>query len=304
MANDKTLSAGLPNLSFVRTFVTLADAGSFSAAAAQLGLAQPTVSQQIQKLEQQLGAVLISRSHAHCTPTPDGDRLLAPARSLLAAAERLQASAEGDRVLIGCSGNIAAYFIAEDLKRFVDTVSEPVKWDMAIASNPEVAERMAVGEIDVAVMEWPLRHPALITRAWRREPLAVIVAGDHPWARRGEIGLEDLLYLDFIGGEPGSGTGTLLTEAFGSEAEKLKITHNLNSTEAVKSAVIAGLGSSIVFRRAVRDEIDAGYLAALDVRGVALEKTLHVSLRSGTPEGALAARLAAFLADEKTQQAA
>lgn len=292
------MSATMLNLAFVKSFVTLVETGSYSAAARALGLAQPTVSQQIRKLESSLGVALIQRSHAACTPTAQGRAVLPYARALLASADRLCAAAAGDRVCIGCSGNIAAYYISGDLKRFVERQQDAVRWDIRTATNPELGDLLLNGEIDIAAMEWPDRRPGLRALPWRREPLVAILPRDHPLAGADRLTLDDLSAIDLIGGEPGTGTGTLLKAALGDRADRLRITHNLHSTEAVKSTVRAGLGCSIVLRGTAQDEADAGLLAMLPIDGAPLEKTFYLTLPADLPDDSLSARLASFLAGE------
>lgn len=283
------------NLGLVTTFVALAETGSFVEAARQLCLAQPTVSQQLKKLEMQLGVVLIERSHGGCSLTARGRAVLPQARALLRSAERFAAAAEGDQIAIGCSGNIASYYISKDLKRFVDRVGNGMRWDITCATNPEIAEQLSVGAIDIAAMEWPVPARGVAVRPWRVEPMVVIVPSDHRLAKSRSLTVDQLLELDLIGGEPGSGTGTLLRQALGRRSAKLRVTHNLRNTEAVKSAVEAGLGCSIVLARAVREEVAAGQIAMLTVRGVKLEKTFHIAFPEGLPDEALPMRLADFL---------
>lgn len=284
------------NIQHVRTFLALVEAGSFVGAAARLGVSQPTVSQQVRKLEAAFGKVLVRRSHAACTPTPHGRAILPYARALVAAAERLEEAGRGDAVLVGCSGNIVSYFISDELHRFAGAIGEPFRWRLRAATNPELSEAVAAGEVDVAAMEWPDRRAGLEVLPWRTEPMCVIVAPDHPLAGRGEITVDELAGLDLLGGERGSGTGTVLSEALGERASELRITHSLPTTEAVKSAVRAGLGASVVLEAAVGTEAAAGALSVLSVAGVRLEKTFHVAVPEGLPEEALPARFARFLA--------
>ena len=283
------------NLSFIRTFVTLAQTGSFSDTARRLDLSQPTVSQHLMKLEAALGVMLVQRSNVTCTPTERGLALLPHAQSLLSSAARLQAAAAGDNICIGCSGNIAAYYISSDLKRFVDAHHTAIHWDVQASPNPDVAEQLASGAIDIAVMEWPAQRKQFDVRPWRVEPLVVIVPNDHPLARSKTISVDEMLRLEFIGGERGSGTGTVLRQALGAKAKKLRITHDLHSTDAVKSAVRAGLGCSIVLRGAAADDAAAGHFAMLQVKGAKLEKTFSIAVPAGLPANALPARLADFL---------
>ncbi len=284
------------NLSFVKTFVTLIEAGSFIEAARRLGLAQPTISQQVRKLEESMGAVLVRRDNTGCVPTPQGRTLLPYARSLLAAADRFKAAVSGDRIRIGCSGNIATYYISAALKDFVDSEAEPIHWEIRTATNPEIARELREGSIDLAALEWPDDAAGIDLESWRREPLVVIVAPDHALADKKALSIDQMLALNHIGGESGSGTGTVLREALGPKADTLRVTHSLQSTEAVKNAVRAGLGSSIVLEAAVADEVAAGHLVALPIDGLVLEKAFCLAVSAGLPEDALPKRMMKFLA--------
>ena len=89
-----------------------------------------------------------------------------------------------------------------------------------------------------------------------------------------------------VGGEAGTGTGTLLQKIFGKNASKIRISHTLGSTEAVKAAVKAGLGVSLVFASAVEQEVRAGSLRAVPISGVDIKKDLFVVLPDQVPPNA------------------
>jgi LysR family transcriptional regulator, low CO2-responsive transcriptional regulator len=285
------------NLSWVRTFVTLIETKSFVDTARRLQMAQPTVSLQLKKLEASLGVSLVERSHSGCNPTARGRALFPYAEALLRSADRFETAVARDHIVIGCSGNIASYYITRDLKRFVDSAGAGIAWDIRTATNPEVGDLLAAGAVDLAAMEWSDRRKEFELRPWRVEPMVVIVPNDHRLAKARSISVDEFMELEFIGGEPGSGTGTVLRRALGRRAAKLRISHTLHSTEAVKSAVEAGLGSSIVLKGAVRDEVQSGNFAMLSLKGVKLEKVFHLAFRAGLPETALPVRLAHFLSN-------
>lgn len=284
------------NLVFLRSFVAVAEAGSFRGAADALGLAQPTVSQHLRKLEEGLGAALIERGHARCSPTPRGRAALPLARSLLRVSERFEAAARGGGVVIGASGNVADYCLPEALRAFEAETGGAVAWRVERAPNPEIEARLRAGEIDLAVTEWPLAGPGLHAVPWREEPLAVILPPDHPLAGRARLTVDEVLSLPLVGGEPGTGTGRLLRAHFGDRASELRVVASLGSTEAVKRAVAAGLGASLVLRRAVRTEAAAGLLAVAALDGPDMVKRLHAACPDTAPAGVGARRLLDFLA--------
>ncbi|MBI1218506.1 MAG: LysR family transcriptional regulator [Rhodobacteraceae bacterium] len=275
------------NLIQVRAFVTVIDAGGFVEAARRLGCAQPTVTQLIRKLESDLGVQLLVRSRNGSTPTATGARFLPHARRLLDAEGRALASVANRTLTIGASGNVGTYLLPAQLGRF--RREQGISADLEIATNPEIADRLSSGAVDLAVMEWWDGRPGFVAQIWRREPLVVIVAPDHPWAKDRTIPRQWLLEAAMIGGEKGSGTGQLLQAVYGKEAERIRVSMNLGSTAAVKEAVKAGLGVSLVMLSSVRDDIRAGTLTALQIDGEAINKDLFVVSPESTPETTLSA---------------
>src|SRR5262249_51991591 len=130
-----------------------------------------------------------------------------------------------------------------------------------------------------AVMEWWDQRPGLRWVLWRSEPLVVIVSPDHRLADRCEISKAELATLDLLGGEPGTGTAHLLDIYFEPSAARPRVSRRLGSTEAVKQAVKAGLGISLVLQAAVTEEIATGSLRALRVNPPELRKELFIIWR-------------------------
>lgn len=266
------------NLIYVEAFVAVLEQGGFQQAARNLNRAQPTVSLQLQKLEECVGATLISRNRNQCTATSAGERFYPYAQSLLRLESRARAVATRPSIVVGASSNVGIYVLQPYLKRFIDSIGADDAVEVTIASNPTVATKLERGEVDLAVMEWWDHRPGYAANIWRHEQLTVIVHPEHPWANLQHVAKGQLLEGSWVGGEPGTGTGRLLTKVFGKNLRKLRIVANLGSTEAVKEAVKAGVGVSLVINAAVREEVECGSIVALPVNGVTLEKeiwTIH-----------------------------
>lgn len=283
------------SLSQVQTFLAVIDEGGFQGAAQALGLAQPTVSQQLRKLEEALGVQLVVRTRNSARPTKDGIAFLPYARGLMRTAGRAAAALAGRSLAIGASSNIGTYLLPARLRQFAAGAGTGIGLDLVLGTNPETAGRLDGGEVDVALMEWWDGRPGFNATPWRREPMAVIVSPKHPWARRRSVTKALLLDQPLIGGEPGTGTGQLLRKAFGRNAARLRVTMQLGSTAAVKEAVKAGLGISLVLAAAVAEEVRAGTLSALRLADADLAKELFVVLPDDTPATSPAARFAAAL---------
>lgn len=283
------------DLEQVRTFVAIVDAGSFLAAAGRLGIAQPTVSQHVRKLEQTMGHRLLERGRSQAMTTSEGARLLPFARALLRLAARAEAAMAGEDFTIGASSNIGIYLLQPIVRAFRERQPQSGSIDIRIGSNPETVRWLEDAEIDIALTEWWDDRPGFDAQIWREEPLVVIAPPDHPWARRRWIDKVMLTEELLIGGEPGTGTARLLQERLGLDAGALKAGLQLGSTEAVKQAVRAGLGVSVALGSAVRDEVAAGTLAAVRLRGANLAKRLYSVVSREARTGCPARHFAGFL---------
>jgi len=284
------------DLDCLASFVEVADSGSFGIAATRRGLSQSGVSQHVSRLETALGERLIVRGRRASVPSEAGQRLLPYARELLALAQRAREVARSPRLALGASGNIATCLLPALISRFGDIAEgqgHPV--EVSTHGNPELLRRLSLRLVDVALTEWAPGDPALTATAWRREPLGVIVPPRHRLAALGRVTIGQLVEEPMLGGEPGSGTATLLREAFGSAAQRLSVRQSFGSTEGVKRAVMAGLGVSIVMQIAARDEVRRGELAWLEIEDCRLEKTLYVVRRHDEPEDALSRAFTRFL---------
>lgn len=272
------------NLEHTRTFIALAETGGFRETAVSLGLSQPTVTQHIRKLEIEIGAQLIRRSHAGSVLTPEGARFLPMARSLIATADRARAAVSGDRLNIGVSSNIGTYVLPRYVKSFM-SAHGGCEVRYTVSDNVSVARQLETGEVDVAVMEWWDGRDGFDASIWREERMLAIAPKDHPWAARKSISSGDLLSAPMIGGEAGTGTAKLMRDIFGKRADDLKVAMTLGSTEAVKRAVMAGLGVSLVLESAV-DDLDQTRLAVIPVTEKRLVKPFWAVVAKGVPESA------------------
>jgi len=277
------------DLHLVEAFLAVLDAGGFRAAAARLGRPQPTISQQVRRLEAALGQPLLERGRQACRATPEGARFAPLARRAVAAAQRAVAAARAETLVIGAAFNPGIYLLPPLL--------EP-RMELRLASNAETLDRLEAGLVDLAVTEWQDGRPGLESHLWRWEEMLGIVPPGHCWAGRGRMALGEFLAEPLIGGEPGTGTGRLLAEALGSGHPPLRLARHMASTDGVKRAVAAGLGISVVLACAVRDEIAAGSLVALPFEETLL-RPIHVSLHAGAagaPRRFLAGLMAAPMA--------
>ncbi|HVX92154.1 MAG TPA: LysR family transcriptional regulator [Xanthobacteraceae bacterium] len=279
------------NLEHLDTLLALLESGSFARAGARLGLAQSSVSQHLKRLEDTLGVPLIRRDRRGCRPTAAAMRLLPSVKGLLRLEERVVGAARQWSLRLGACSNIGIYLLPDLLRDFRERGGRQP--ELVIASNPEVVSRLERAEVDAALLEWWEPREGFRCAPWRAEPLVVIVAPGHPLSGRSTVSRSELAAMPLIGGEEGTGTGRLL-RAYFAGAGMPRLSMQLGSTEAVKRAVEAGLGASLVLSCAVVNEIREGRLCALALADRPLQKALRLVWRDDLPnDEPLLAHLAA-----------
>lgn len=268
------------NLTHVASFLALVETGGFSTAARRLGLSQAAVSQHLRRLEDCLAVPLIVRGRSGCTPTGAANRFLPLARSLMAIEARALEVLSGATLRVGACSNLGVYVLPALMRAFT-AEGHPVP-PLSVASNPAIAAALERAEIDLALLEWWDNRPGFQADAWRDEPVVAIAAPDHAWAGRPSVSQEELAAAPLIGGEPGTGTGRLLRHRLGGARILPPPVLELGSTEAVKRAVMARLGVSVVLALAVAEETRNGSLIARPLQP-ALRKPLWLVWRKDLP---------------------
>ncbi len=260
------------NLIHVRTYLAVIDEKGVRAAAKALALSPSTVVEHVDQLEADLAAPLVIRSRGATCATAQGERFLPYARALVGTALRARELIASPIIRLAASSNVGTYLLQQPLAAFRKKTG--IEIEMWIGSNPAVVERLTRGEADLAAMEWWDNRRGYRATCWAREPLIVIVSPRHRWAGRTSLAIDELSEEPMLGGEPGSGTGTLLRERLGPVADRLRTLPGYGSTEAVKRAVRVGHGASIVLAAAVSDEIASGQLVGLEIEGSRLCKDI------------------------------
>lgn len=269
------------NLTHARSFVTVIATRGVRAAARQLDLAPSTIVDHIRQLEEVLAAPLVVRRRGGAMPTDQGARFLPLARSLVETAARVRSLIHLPALRLAASSNVGTYLLQPHIAAFRQSASIAVEqW---IGSNADVVARLERGEADLAAMEWWDGRPGFTARTWRREPLVVIVGPGHRWARLGSVSVAELQGEPLLGGESGTGTGYLLRRQLGLLAKSLAIVDGFGNTEAVKRAVRAGYGASIVMEASVADEVATAHLVALRIDGVELAKEIKLIVPEALP---------------------
>jgi len=302
--------ASLENFRLV-VFRAVAEQRSFRKAAEELYLTQPAVSLQIKALEKDLGVQLFDRSGTSARLTPAGVVLLDCSRrvfKLLAHAEHEIAALSGShagRLTLGASTTIAQYVLPRLLGEFC--AENPRVFPALISGNTEgIVESVKEQRVALGFIEGPPRSRDVHTEPFLRDELVLIAPAAHEWAELPSIACADLASAPLLMRERGSGSRRILEmalERHGIKRRALSIVMELDSTEAIKSAVEAGLGVGFVSRWAIAKDLRLGHsFKIVEIKGLRMHRDfLTVTAKGAGPEG-LALEFQKFLAERAGAQ--
>jgi DNA-binding transcriptional LysR family regulator len=283
------------NLHHLRVFTRVAELGGFSRAAVALRLSQPAVSKSVRELERQLHTTLFDRTFGAHRLTDAGAALFTRARELFAvertAEEELRRlrGLEGGVLRIAASTTIATYLLPGYLARF-HAAHPDVSLRVSTANTRDVASALLARRVEVALVEGPVDDAQLEVLPWRKDELVIVAPPDHALARKRRVIPSDLAAAQFIVRERGSGTRRVAEAALAEAGVRIRVVLHLSSTEAIKQAVVAGLGLAIVSRWAIEDQLSLWRIAVLPLRGLSFPRALSELRFAGhAPSSAAAA---------------
>jgi DNA-binding transcriptional LysR family regulator len=289
--------ASLDNFRLV-VFRAVATQRSFRKAAEELYLTQPAVSLQIKALEQDLGIQLFDRTGSRIVLTEAGEVLLRysqRAHTLLIQAEHKIAALSGDQVgqlALGASTTIAQYVLPRLLADF-SREHPRVHLNMISGNTEQVVTAVKDHTIALGMIEGPARSRDVKTQPFLADELVLIVSAAHEWAERKSVTCSELIAAPILMRERGSGTRRILEMALvrqGIKPKSLLVVMELDSTEAIKSAVEAGLGIGFVSRWAVAKDLRLNKtLTRVEVEGLRIVREFLLAYPaspelSGLPE--------------------
>ncbi len=256
----------------LRIFVAVAERQHVTRAARDLNLTQSAVSSAVTSLEARHGVALFDRVGRGIVLNPAGEAFLAEARAVLdrvaaaeAALDDLGGLARG-RLSIHASQTIAAYWLPPRLAAF-HRAHPGIVLEVAIGNTAQVAKAVSEGAAELGLVEGEVDDPALSRAVIDHDPLSLVVARDHPWARPGAGAGLDLTGSPWVIREPGSGTRSTLEAVLakaGLRLADLEVAMVLPANEAVRVAVEAGVGAAVMSQAAAAPGLASGALVEVD----------------------------------------
>jgi DNA-binding transcriptional LysR family regulator len=258
------------NLGYLKTFVAVAELRHFARAAGVCNISQPAVSHQIAQLEADVGAKLLNRAARRVSLTVAGEAMLEEARRILAAVdrarERMQTVTSGaiGRIRLGASATPGLYLLPPLLAAY--RASHPTfDLEFQIGALNTIADRVVRNDLDMAVIAGRPPTAELRARLLCRDELVAIGPANMRAAGKNPPRRADLERQCWILREEGSATRRELDGWIHRHRLTPARTMTFEGPDAVKRAVMAGLGMAIVSKRTVDDELKARKLIQLNV---------------------------------------
>ncbi|HBE91527.1 MAG TPA: LysR family transcriptional regulator [Gammaproteobacteria bacterium] len=260
----------------LKVFETVSRLGSYTRAAEELCITQPAVSIQIKRLEEQVDIPLFEQVGKKNFPTAAGKTMYEASVGILNRIEELKISIEELKGVVKGTLQMsvvttAKYFLPKLLGNFLQQYPD-VEPKLKFTNRERVIERLMNNDDDFVVMGQIPKDENLVAYPFLNNILGIIAHNDHPLANKKNITIKELTNQRFLIRELGSGTRFVFDQLLQEHGVKIEPYMELGSSEALKQAVMAGLGIAVLSLHSVQLERDVNKLTVLDVEGFPLKR--------------------------------
>ena len=276
------------DLTDLRLFSEVVDAGSITAGAERCALALAAASTCIRGMEESLGASLLTRSRQGVAPTPAGLTLLKHARTLLAQSARLRedlsayAGGASGEVRLLANTHALTEFLPEALSAF-RSANPQVSVDLEERLSDEIVGLVAEGVADIGIVAGTVDVGALATYPFRSDRFVIVTARDHPLAQQGRASFAQVLDYDLVGLERSSSLQRFLVAKAAREGRTLRLRVQLRSFDAVCRMVECGVGVGVVPATTAARAIKSMALGVADLTDDWAQRDLTIVVRASEP---------------------
>jgi DNA-binding transcriptional LysR family regulator len=272
-------------LPYLDTFAKAAELSSFTAAGRAMKMTQAAVSQRIQALEKMLKEPLFLRQGGHVLLTDAGRSLYSYAQRILSLHQEAIAEITGreaklaGELILAASSVAGEHLLPELLARFQERHPH-VQVRATVTDSRKVLEQVEQGHVHLGLVGGRSDSAHLEFRPFAKDELALIVPPDHPFCGRKRVTLAQLEAQPLIVREAGSASRSCLEKELahvGKTLHDFRITLELGSNEAIKEAVLRGIGAAVLSTRAAEKEIKAKKLGLVQIAGLTLARDLLVA---------------------------
>jgi DNA-binding transcriptional LysR family regulator len=274
----------------LETFCRVASLKSFSRAADDLFLTQPTVSGHILSLERSLSLRLFDRTGREIRLTKAGEmflryasKILMVRKDLLNALSEFSQGIRGE-LSLGASTIPGEYLLPRLMGEF-KRKHPRLTLTLKISDTKEIVQELLQGNIELGLIGAKVDHPSLHYEKFEEDEIIVIAPFDHPLTTKRSVGFEDLLKEPWIIREEGSGTQMTVERVLRKKGKSLKdlnVSIEMGSTSSVKEGVKANLGLAFISRRAVEEELNRHLFASITLEGLEpISRQIYIVFQRG-----------------------
>jgi DNA-binding transcriptional LysR family regulator len=291
----------------LKVFEATARHGSFTRAAEELFLTQPTVSIQVKQLTKAVGLPLFEQIGKRLYLTQAGKKLLETCQEIFEGLDQfemavadLKGMKQGQLRLAVIT--TAKYFVPRLLGPFCERFPG-IDISLKVTNHQHIQERIADNKDDLYILSQPPSQVDLTVHPFLANPLVVIAPKNHPLAQEKNIPIQKLNNENFIMREPGSGTREAVQKLLEAHDVEVRVRLELGSNEAIKQAIAAGLGISVLSQHTIISEGVTGEFAILDVEHFPIERQWYVAHLAGKQLSVVADSFLQYLMDESPAMA-
>ena len=286
----------------LKVFETVARNGSFTRAAEELFITQPTVSSQVKQLTKTIGLPLFEQIGKSLYLTDAGQELLSACQDIFERLDNfemkiadLKGTKQGQLNLAVIT--TAKYFVPRLLGPFCEQYPG-IDVALKVTNHQEIQQRMSDNRDDLYIVSNPNEDIDLKSQPFLNNPLVVVARKDHPLASKKNIELKELNDQPFIMREQGSGTREAILKLFEENNISVRVKLELGSNEAIKQAIYGGLGISVLSEHCLISEGMSGELTILDFQDFPLKRRWFVTHLAGKKLSVIAETFFDYLIEE------
>ena len=280
----------------LEVFCKVYEMKSFSRGGKACMLSQPTVSEHMRYLETFLGVQLFDRLGRQVVPTRAGDILYDYARRILNLKREAIRTLElyggkmSGELELGGSTIPGQYILPSLIGKFKQTFTD-IRIKLVIADTLNIINMVLEGSLELGVVGARIKNSKLEFDRLFDDELVLAVSPNHQWAARSSISLDELAYAPFIMREQGSGTRMIMLQILEQadfDPQRLNVVAEMGSTDAIRQAVKAEVGVSILSRRAVADDLEFRKVRQISIKDISFTRHFYLvthKRRSRSPLG-------------------
>lgn len=289
----------------LKVFEATARHGSFTRAAEELFLTQPTVSMQVKQLTKAIGLPLFEQVGKRLYLTEAGQELFTTCKEIFLQLDQLEMSVANLKGMKQGRLRLAVitttkYFMPRLLGPFCQQFPD-IDVSLTVTNHERVIERLANNQDDLYVISQIPEHLDIVAHPFLENPLVVVAPKEHPLAKEKNISLKRLVEEPFIMRETGSGTRRAFQNLLDVHKLAVKVRLELGSNEAIKQAIAGGLGISVLSRHTLLT--DNSELTILDVEDFPIDREWYIVYLSGKQLSVIASTFLDYLQRAATKMA-